>query len=92
MLFIKFCKSSLLASFQPFPVKQDVLAQRESRAYMCLQVALSMVILYMEDVSVEVKVVAHHIGGRHLLGHVFIYKSRSNHPSLRGGALASNSA
>lgn len=36
------------------------------------------------NVSGEVKVVAHLIRGRHLLGHVFIYKSRSNnpHPSL----------
>lgn len=66
---------------------------------MCLQVALSMVIhgrCTLYNVSVEVKVVAHHVGGRHQLGHVFIYKSRNNHPhhhpSLRGGALASNSA
>lgn len=92
MLFITFCKSSPLASFQPFPVKQGVLPlpPREmikTRAYKCLQVAVSMVIhgilvsgCTLYNVSVKVKVVAHHIGGRHLLGHVFIYKSRSNHP------------
>lgn len=101
MLFITFCKSSPFASFQPFPVKQDVLLLREMSKNPSLYVFTSRpqhgdtwdtsrCTLY--NVSVEVQVVAHHIGGRHLLGHVFIYKSRSNHPSLRGGALASNSA
>lgn len=106
MLFIKFFKSSPLASFQPFPVKQDVLPlpAREMSKIPSLYVftgrpqhgetwSTSRCTLY--NVSVKVKVVAHHVGGRHLLGHVFIYKSRSNnphpHPSLRGGALASNS-